>query len=568
MLAPDVKSGGSSHTQSWLRFAPSFYMRGSLGYPKKRIPYTIKSGKFLCFLLVWLVLAGSARAQHYVAQDGHLLDANTRLGSLGLNSNVRLEAIASRANLYITGNISSGASFQGVVPYTSPLEFNASLGSSTLSNFRRDTVGANQLSTRIARPSPYLDSSRGLTRVQGQNVVDTSGILKSPVTPVGASLRSPSGSQPGEALYLRPFSRSYSSLNAESSSDFKINPYQPNPLDYSTGYTEEKISPLESVFLPRTVIQPQDQELQPKSRAVQKEFFQPPDQRQLPQAESEESQPSEQDTEPYLLGQPEEPDKKSLFPPQEQDFQTQPSQRDLNKGRDAIDTTPVGLSLPDEFSAPSRKPSALGPRSRYGKRFGPSEQPDSTELRPGAPDVLAEIYEPPPVIEGFAQQRFDHFMSQGKKHMRQGQYYQAANAYGAAGIYDSQNTAALLGKGHALFAAGEYMSSAFFVNKALTLNPQLLQERINLRRFIVDREVFSQRMEDLERWQLESGQPMLYFLKGYILYQIGSFESAQAVLDKLQGENPDIATLQYLIDAVEVAGKSPAETESNSSVPQ
>ncbi|MCK5271565.1 MAG: hypothetical protein KAJ52_03270, partial [Sedimentisphaerales bacterium] len=66
---------------------------------------------FLSVLSVLSVRTGVANGQYYVSQQGHLLDANPRIGSFGLNTNARLDSLIPRANLYVTGNITGGARF-------------------------------------------------------------------------------------------------------------------------------------------------------------------------------------------------------------------------------------------------------------------------------------------------------------------------------------------------------------------------------------------------------------------------------------------------------------------------
>ena len=74
-----------------------------------------------------------------------MLDANPRVGSFGYNAPAPIDVVMPRANLYITGNVRGGKSFQGLVPYTSVDEFSGSLGSSTLSDFYRDSTGSGDL---------------------------------------------------------------------------------------------------------------------------------------------------------------------------------------------------------------------------------------------------------------------------------------------------------------------------------------------------------------------------------------------------------------------------------------
>ncbi len=116
----------------------------------------------VCLILL-LILPNLCHAQWLVTQQGHLLDANPRIGSMGINPNANLDALIPRVNLMITGNITGGGRFQGDIPYRSVGEFNADLGSGLLSNFRRDSVGVANLSRGIALPQPYLDQSRSLT---------------------------------------------------------------------------------------------------------------------------------------------------------------------------------------------------------------------------------------------------------------------------------------------------------------------------------------------------------------------------------------------------------------------
>ncbi|MFN3166711.1 MAG: hypothetical protein ACE37H_06565 [Phycisphaeraceae bacterium] len=72
-------------------------------------------------------------------QNGSAHDANQQVGSGGYNRPA--EQVDYRArNLLITGNVGGGRAFQGEVGYTAPGEFQGTLGSDTLFNFRRDSI--------------------------------------------------------------------------------------------------------------------------------------------------------------------------------------------------------------------------------------------------------------------------------------------------------------------------------------------------------------------------------------------------------------------------------------------
>ncbi|MBI9018336.1 MAG: hypothetical protein JEZ07_13870 [Phycisphaerae bacterium] len=141
-------------------------------------------------ILIILLGCSVAYSQYYNSQGGHLLDANTRLGSFGINSRrTRIDTLVPRANLYITGNVSSGASFQGAVPYKNQYEFQGQTSSNILSNFRRDSYGVNNFGSRSYQ-RPYLDDSRSVTALRSGQVFSSSQAFSRGVVPVGASFSS------------------------------------------------------------------------------------------------------------------------------------------------------------------------------------------------------------------------------------------------------------------------------------------------------------------------------------------------------------------------------------------
>ncbi len=104
---------------------------------------------------------GQLPAQQYAAQDGHLLDANNRIGSMGWNGNARIDALAYRNNSMMTGNLTGGMSFQGQVPYASSRQFQGLSNSDSLSTFRRDSRSVNSLG--VSGPQIYIDQARSVT---------------------------------------------------------------------------------------------------------------------------------------------------------------------------------------------------------------------------------------------------------------------------------------------------------------------------------------------------------------------------------------------------------------------
>src|SRR5438876_9314503 len=83
----------------------------------------------------WLVLAAAATlatttigyGQYRTGDDGHARDANNRIGSGGLNGGGSSSPYAVNGNQLgndlVTGNITAGRGFRGLVPYTAPGAF-------------------------------------------------------------------------------------------------------------------------------------------------------------------------------------------------------------------------------------------------------------------------------------------------------------------------------------------------------------------------------------------------------------------------------------------------------------
>ncbi len=122
-------------------------------------------------LLIILTLASLSSGQQYMAQDGHLLDANNRIGSMGWNGSGSIDALNNRNHNIMTGNISGGLSFQGLTPYSSTMQFQGTSNTNTLSNFRRDSVDISRLGRGLNTPGLYIDSGTGVAGSFGTNTI-------------------------------------------------------------------------------------------------------------------------------------------------------------------------------------------------------------------------------------------------------------------------------------------------------------------------------------------------------------------------------------------------------------
>jgi len=168
----------------------------------------------------------------------------------------------------------------------------------------------------------------------------------------------------------------------------------------------------------------------------------------------------------------------------------------------------------------------------------------------------------------FADDKFNQHIREGEAYVKQGAYYRAADAYTLASVYRPESPLAYAGKSHALFAAGEYMSSALFLSRALEIFPEYEKklkgekeevetELVNLAVLasslkVIDRDKLEDRVVDIEQWQEKSDSAELQFLLGYIYYQIGRLDVAREAIKKAyekMPEAPAVITLKKVIDS-------------------
>src|SRR5262252_1190504 len=91
-----------------------------------------------------LLLAASASAQTPVNNSGRLLDANPAVGGSRINGFQPGSSFIG-GNAYATGNVRGGMALRSFSPISDPNAFRGSLGSSSLSDFVRDSVSVGDI---------------------------------------------------------------------------------------------------------------------------------------------------------------------------------------------------------------------------------------------------------------------------------------------------------------------------------------------------------------------------------------------------------------------------------------
>ena len=151
----------------------------------------------------------------------------------------------------------------------------------------------------------------------------------------------------------------------------------------------------------------------------------------------------------------------------------------------------------------------------------------------------------------FSEDRFNQHMRVAEQYLKQGKYYRAADAYTLASIYKPDDPLAYAGKSHALFASGEYMSSALFLSRALQIFPEYARFKIDIEAMVGDRDKLETRIVDVEEWLSRSGAPELQFLLAYVYYQIDRLQPAKEAIDaacETMPEAPAVLALKKAID--------------------
>jgi len=155
-------------------------------------------------------------------------------------------------------------------------------------------------------------------------------------------------------------------------------------------------------------------------------------------------------------------------------------------------------------------------------------------------------------VQSLSDDKFSRHMQAAEDYLRVGKYYGAADSFALASIYRPDDPQALAGRSHALFAAGEYMSSALFLSRALAIRPDYAKSKIDLVTLLGDRSRLAGRIGDVEQWFARSGSPALGLLLGYVYFQRGRLNEATKVIEAAymkMPQSPAIAAIKAAIAA-------------------
>jgi hypothetical protein len=123
-------------------------------------------------------------------------------------------------------------------------------------------------------------------------------------------------------------------------------------------------------------------------------------------------------------------------------------------------------------------------------------------------------------------------MLKAEELMRAGHFYEAADRYRAAHQLDPANPLPLIGRGHALLAAGDYRSAAHALIAGIQRYPDITRFAIDLKSLMGGGENVDIRRADIMQRLERKENPALRFLLGYLEYHGGQPERGLQNLEK------------------------------------
>jgi len=167
-------------------------------------------------------------------------------------------------------------------------------------------------------------------------------------------------------------------------------------------------------------------------------------------------------------------------------------------------------------------------------------------------------------FESFSETKFNQHIWAAEDYLRQGMYYRAADSFALASIYRLAPSEAgsdpvhafglalsLAGRGHALFAAGEYMSSALFISRAIEVDPEYARSEIEFVAALGGKDKLQSRIADVKEWLEKSDTGQLHFLLGYVYYRMGKLQEAKEAMDIAYEKMPQSQAVDMVKKAID-----------------
>ncbi|HUV40399.1 MAG TPA: tetratricopeptide repeat protein [Sedimentisphaerales bacterium] len=444
-------------------------------------------------------------------------------------------------NLIVTGNVAGGKHFRGIVPYNAITDFGGRLGSTSLDSFLRRSAGSDYLYTGDVRP--YYSQTRSVTTAWPDQLTG----FASPTTAISSSvsqrpLVDTLGTQQNQYLpdydmslsgiRYRPMSMPLQQLQKVITDEMELSTYKIPPE--LLGTVKYKLRP--DVAAPGQRLQqlPEETPQVKDGFSGLEDSFGVTTQRSTGRDETIESVYD-------LLRRPVKPAEPDRKAPAE-------DSEESDSGQETI-----GARFLKESSEQQLQDEEL-----IGREESVTDR--SAQQEGIFPDKGADLSSQARVVLGqfknareFWEFKFNEHIEAAEKYLKQGRYYRAADAYTLASIYKQNDLVVSAGKSHALFAAGEYISSALFLSRVLEAFGEYADTKVDLVALIGDRDVVDNRILEIQQWLEKSDAGELHFLLGYVYYRMGRLDAAQKALQAAYEKMPDSRAVGVLREAVKRA---------------
>ncbi len=479
--------------------------------------------------------------------------------------------IDNTSSLLVTGNVRGGSYFRGVVPYSSPTYFSGALASSSLDPFLRGSAGAeyfgrySRYSSYTFGYSPYYSQTQTVTTINPgsssiitpptadfdgyifqSDIMGTSPLQRDAVLDITLAM-------PSERL--RPLSMTPKEMEKLIASEIaELSSAKQYDRQYETS-TKQFKSELDQAGDDITDLmrKPDDLGISLLSPAAEKLdsnlpatewWLETPARERKQQAEEETAEVS---SNVYWLLEPNEP----LDVYEQMKQQLDSSKEEIIPVAQQDQNTVEGSEKPDleQMWQRTSEFSEERPKRSQTEEFAENKLFAAAKAKAalGSFDTFAS----------FSEDKFNQYMRAAEQYLKQGKYYRAADAYTLASIYKPDDPLAYAGKSHALFASGEYMSSALFLSRALRIFPEYAGFKIDLVAMVGDRDKLEGRVVDVEEWLRMSGAPELEFLLAYVYYRMDRLKKAKGAISaayEKMPEAPAVLALKKAIEANQTSG--------------
>jgi tetratricopeptide (TPR) repeat protein len=442
-------------------------------------------------------------------------------------------------NDIVTGNVTGGKQFQGIVPYGSFYYFQGTQGAgvSDVESFLRRTAGtaySSNNSPGAIQPyySPYQSVSSLQSRIPDNYSIASSSAFQLPrmspykqpqtygLVPLEEAQTLQKQNEPPSTFLFQPQTTelpeaplTYGNYRPLSSTPLEMEQYISEQIKgklYPTEQQAEQPSPLPNA----------PQIVQPKENALELT-----------------KKPSEP-VEPSTAFEPTQPGPRAKLPSREIAKAPGVFEQMVQKVRDDFQKTLEQMTAKQglaqaEVNQPAEANQPVSPKAiiGYSRTFATQERT-----------------------------RFNDLMKGGEQYIKDKEYYKAADAYALAAVYQRNNPLPYAGRAFALLGAGEYMSSAYFLTRAINLFPDYVRFRVDLGSMFGDKDMLEKRVADIAAWQERTNSPELQFLLAYIYFQTDRLELAQRMTNGALVQMPQSTALQVLDKVIRLDIEQAKET--------